>query len=266
MFAGPSTLPERLRLKCPSTAFAVMTWAAVGVMIQCFTFAATAGAPSPGRFICNNTFRLPDGDERAYLRIPGPAPTPKGLGRVEVLSMSGALLSSVKDGTGNPLVADGLFHLGILEVPGTQPGDSAEIIIRAWDASQGATYHSSICPQTRQSVVLRIGPLGGGSLPIPSLGAISDFRGISGLWEPTPCPAGPFRLVSIVPVETWALRIEGFGWGTYALWSSTNLVNWTDTGNWSRASGPADSCFFIVDTRPLSDGGSVHYFKVEPKP
>jgi len=129
----------------------------------------------------NNNFIPPGGSEKAYILGLDCEPMAKAVGRVEVLSADGTLISPVQDGTGNSFGADGLFSLGVLAVPGSQPGGSGTIFIRAWDNSTGPTYATATVKV--ESLVTLTG-LGGGVIPPPSLGEAGNFTGIAICPEP----------------------------------------------------------------------------------
>ncbi|HAB15284.1 MAG TPA: PEP-CTERM sorting domain-containing protein [Verrucomicrobiota bacterium] len=83
-------------------------------------------------------------------------------GRVELLTLEGQVLSSVKDGTGNPLALPGLFSLGVTTIPGSTAGQPASVILRAWDNTTGSTYATAL---ERKSVVVTFPTVGGPTAP-----------------------------------------------------------------------------------------------------
>jgi hypothetical protein len=87
----------------------------------------------------------------------------KATGRVEILTADGStVLSPIKDGTGNPLAVDGLFSLGVTAIPGTTPGSSGSIMLRAWDSSTGSTWASAL---ERAEVTITFASLGANTAP-----------------------------------------------------------------------------------------------------
>lgn len=74
-----------------------------------------------------------------------------------------------------PLTFDGLFFFGIFNLPLTKPGDTAQIVIRAWDKGSGFSYEDA---SIRDSAVVTINNLGGGIMPPATLALNSDFRGL----------------------------------------------------------------------------------------
>jgi len=85
----------------------------------------------------NNNFTPPGASERAFLTDDAGRPLAKGQWNLELLDANGGLIRS---GT---LAADGLFFFGVIEIPGTTPGGSAQVYLRTWDISTGASYDSA---------------------------------------------------------------------------------------------------------------------------
>ena len=105
-----------------------------------FTF-LTFGLLADGGFSAKNLFGASD---KRYVRdVDGVTPLNKTTGRFEILS-GGAVISPVTDGTGNAFAADGIFALGIVNIPGTSGGGSALVNIRAWDNQFGATFADAV--------------------------------------------------------------------------------------------------------------------------
>lgn len=152
---------------------------------------------------------------------------PKDRGRVEVLDQTGAVISTVRDGTGNVFSAGGLFFLGELSVPGTSPGGSAELEIRVWDPASGQTYESA---WLRASTHVTVTRLGGGEIPVPKLGEVSNFTGLKLLGA---------KIDSVkADAEKWSLRLNILPEVGYELSVSDDLVHWTDL--YGRFSIPSD--------------------------
>lgn len=145
----------------------------------------------------NNNFTPSGGTHKAFVMGQNGLPMPKALGRVEVLDSTGAIIRSGGFG------ADGLFFLGVTEIPGTVPGGSGSIILRIWDNSTGASYATAAI---RQLTVVGLWNLGGGGAPPSSLATDSNFFGFPCLCPDTCyCDSGP--------VDPWALldRLEWDG-------------------------------------------------------
>ena len=116
----------------------------------------------------NNDFTPPGGTTKAFIsRADGPLLAEHG--SVEILDFNGNVIRS------GGLAADGLFFFGITEIPGTNPGGSGWIIIRAWDSTTGSGFSSAAIGG--QSIIHLIG-LGGGDIPSPSLATVGDFTGV----------------------------------------------------------------------------------------
>lgn len=122
-----------------------------------------------GNVNLNNNFTPPGATAKAYILGMDGQPMAKALGAVEVLDRTGALIKS------GGLGANGLFFLGVTDVPGTIPGGAGSIIIRAWDTSTGATYDSAIL---KGAAIVTLTGLGGGAIPPPSLGTAGNFTGL----------------------------------------------------------------------------------------
>ena len=159
----------------------------------------------------NNNFFRKGSNEKAYVNWTG-VPIPKEHGRVEIVSAFGEVIKSGTFG------ADGLFFLGVVEIPGAPIGGHGWITIRAGDARVGWLG----------AVVVHLVGLGGGLTPPPSLGAIGDFVGMdAGVLT----PSGP-ESVTIHVGEDGKLRVGAIVqlWNGLRVWSSTNLLDWAEAG------------------------------------
>jgi len=133
-----------------------------------------SGGLVTGTFNCSNNFIPSGASEKAFVLGPDGAPLGKATGRVEILAADGSVLSTVQDGTGNPLAADGLFFLGVMSVPGGSLGGAGRVTLRAWDSASGATFaEASVKGQT----AINLPSLDGGIKPPDNL-SDSDFRGL----------------------------------------------------------------------------------------
>jgi len=132
------------------------------------------GGLTTGTFNCSNNF-VPNGaSEKAFVLGPDGAPLSKATGRVEVLAADGSVLSTVRDGSGSPLAADGLFFLGVISVPGGTLGGAGRVTLRAWDSSTGATFAEA---SVKGQATINLPSLDGGIKPPDNL-SDSDFRGL----------------------------------------------------------------------------------------
>jgi hypothetical protein len=171
----------------------------------------------------NNNFTPRGATAKALILGANGQPLARGLGSVEILDSLGNVIRS------GHLVAAGIFAFGVVEIPGTVPGGNGSIQIRAWDGSQEDTFDTA---RIRTSEIVTLVGLGGGSIPAPGLGAISNF---SGLWVVSLCPpeatTASVHIDWIVPVgDQVRVLANGNGGLSWALWSSTNLVDWTSAG------------------------------------
>jgi len=166
----------------------------------------------------NNNFFPPGSDSKALVFGSNGQPLAKGAGRIEILDIHG---NSIKEG---PLAADGVFFLGVVEIPGTVPGGNGAIIIRAWEGPPGSTYESAI---HSGSVIVTLVSLGGGVIPSPSLGTAGNFTGIL-----IPPPIPPSAVLHEIQVTASGLEVHGEGVYkyTWALWASHNLMDWHPMG------------------------------------
>jgi len=163
-------------------------------LLAVLSLAAAFSALGQGTVNVNNNFNLPNSGPKAFVNLSPGVVLPKALGRVEVLDSGGQVISSVKDGTGNAFGADGLFFLGVTEVPGTVSGGSGSIVIRAWDSSSGSTY--SLATAKAFQVVTLTG-LGGGLTPTPTLGVAGNFAGLTLVPEPSTIALAGLGLVGL---------------------------------------------------------------------
>ncbi|MBN8249037.1 MAG: hypothetical protein J0L84_16535 [Verrucomicrobia bacterium] len=155
----------------------------------------------------NNNFVVPGTGAMAFVLGGDCLPMAGARGRVQVLDGQGIVISPNLDGLGVPFVADGLFDLGILTIPGSQPGGTTGVIIRAWDSSTGLTWDAATVRGTR---IVTLTGLGGGTVPPPSLAEAGNFRGI--VTSPDSCipEPGTWALAAAGAVVTmWVLRGRG---------------------------------------------------------
>ncbi len=79
------------------------------------------------------------------------------------------------------IVANGLFALGTVTVPGVAPGATATLQVRAWDSTTGATYGSAT---TKGLSSIFTAVTGGVGSPPSTPGDLSNFSGIGTIPEP----------------------------------------------------------------------------------
>lgn len=144
----------------------------LGILLLC---AAGASASGQGSVNLNNNFTPAGMNSKAYITSFG-IPTAKALGSVEILDSLGTV---IKSGT---LAIDGIFALGVVQIPGIPTGGTGTITIRAWDNSTGLTFDTAYA---RNQQVVTLTGLGGGPTPPPSLGAAGNFVGLE-LYVPEP--------------------------------------------------------------------------------
>jgi hypothetical protein len=132
-----------------------------------------------------NAFAPTPGGALAYVRDYATgegSPLSKATGRVEILALDGAVLSPVKDGTGNALAVDGIFSLGVTPIPGSTVGQPASVILRAWDNSTGATYAAAL---ERAEVTVTFPTVGSSTAPSNFVTG-SNFTGLQLQLVPEP--------------------------------------------------------------------------------
>lgn len=140
------------------------------ILLTIIGLAAGLSALAQGTVNLNNNFTPPGGTARAFILSPTGTPLAKALGQVEVLSADNAVIASGGFG------ADGLFFLGVTEIPGIAAGGSGSIILRAWDSSTGSSYQDAL---VRNQTIVTLTGLGGGATPPPALGVAGNFTGLS---------------------------------------------------------------------------------------
>jgi len=210
----------------------VLAW----LSVACFPAAAQVGMVN-----FNNNFTPPGMSGKAFLIDKNGMPLTKGLWNLELLDSSGALIRS---GT---IAVDGLFFLGVVEIPGTTPGGSAEVVLRGWDISSGASYDTAM---DRFSIVIHLFSLGGGALPPSMLASGSNFTG------GPHCLCGPWEGPEVGIERIWATEdgvwVRGFsrpGSGPWVLEASSDLSHWAPVPN-NAESHPADGWVVPVPDTP----------------
>lgn len=157
---------------------------------------AAFAVEAQGVFNSNNNYTPAGATSRAFVRCLGDGvPLPKAVGRIEYVLPDGTSLTP-GGRAGVPLVADGLFFINLITVPGVPVGGTANIIVRAWDSSTGATYDAALA---RGQVSVTITDLGGGNKPPATFALNSNFTGMQFL----------FPACIIPEPSTYALAVMG---------------------------------------------------------
>lgn len=144
--------------------------------------AAVSAAYAQGTFNANNNFIPAGSSAKAFILGTDGNPLAKANGRVEILEGSTTL--SPNGSAGVALTLDGLFFVNGLASGTAGLGGTANLVVRAWDVTTGATYDNAI---VRGSVNVVISSLGGGTTPPATFGNNSDFKGltVSAIPEPS---------------------------------------------------------------------------------
>lgn len=111
-------------------------------------------------------------------------------GNYEGIQKSGVAFTGVAPLTGSNA---GLFSGGVLTIPFVAPGATADVRVRAWDITSGATYDAATI---RGSVEFSIASLGGGTPPAPPA-SMANFAS--------------FNIAVIPEPSTYALAALGLG-------------------------------------------------------
>lgn len=159
----------------------------------------------------------PSGASRlAYIEDYRLGPIPKEYGRIEILDSNGNLLKS------GGFVRDGIFDLGVVDIPGTTPGGAGVVIIRGWDSRIGASAET----WAKAWQIVTLSGLGGGAIPPPRLAQISNFSGLIIYGRLTPTP--PTDITTTVDSSS-AIRIAVHAWPVnyFGVWKSEDLLHWS---------------------------------------
>ncbi|MBN8245940.1 MAG: hypothetical protein J0L84_00695 [Verrucomicrobia bacterium] len=219
------------------------------VLATSFGTRATSQTAPMGSVVLRNDF-VPLGRPQMACVYGLSGPLPKHLGRVEVLDATGAVIKA------GGLVADGLFNLGVVAIPGSTPGGAGNIVIRAWDTSTGDSFDATAL---RAQTLVTLTQLGGGDLPPPRLGDVSDFAGLFVL----PLTSGP-GFVSVEKRGNATIRIQCDGnlGEAFRLWGSNDLLHWREAADLQIA-GPSDEVVWrALATWDLDPSSAPHYFRI----
>ncbi|MBM3901967.1 MAG: PEP-CTERM sorting domain-containing protein [Verrucomicrobia bacterium] len=136
--------------------------------------AAVSAAYAQGTFNANNNFVPAGASAKAFILGTDGNALAKANGRVEILEGSTTL--SPNGSAGVALTLDGLFFINGLASGSAGLGGTANLVVRAWDVTSGATYDTAL---VRGAVNVVVSSLGGGTTPPATFGNNSDFKGLS---------------------------------------------------------------------------------------
>ncbi len=128
-----------------------------------------------------------------------------------------------------PFIIPGRFSGGTRSIPGTSAGQSVSLQVRVWDTAFGATFDTSAAGRRGVSTTFNV-TLGGGIQPPDSLRVMPEFA----LHLPGQA-AAPVKASVNLPLTLRHLTRTANGWGlmltgragtTYAIETSTDLVEW----------------------------------------
>jgi hypothetical protein len=128
-----------------------------------------------GLFNANNNYTPLGASTKAYVLDAAGLPLAKAVGRVEILNAADQSSLTPGGAAGVGFLGDGLFIVNNIAVPGVAVGGSANIVIRAWDSSTGATFAEAT---SKISGLVTVSSLGGGTTPNATLALNSGFVGL----------------------------------------------------------------------------------------
>lgn len=152
-------------------------------LMACLTVVASVvTATAQGTFTANNNY-VPNGaTDKAFIIDVNGEPAKPEVTRVEIL-YNDVLLKGYNGNTVfasvSKLTSDGLFSFDNIKVPNTNPGDTIQVVVRAWDITF-CSYDISSFENAglRDSTIVTIKNLGGGTIPTATFAFNSDFRGL----------------------------------------------------------------------------------------
>ena len=150
------------------------------ILLTIIGLAAGLSALAQGTVNMNNNFTPAGGSAKAFILGLNNQPLAKALGSVEILDSTGAVIKS------GSLGADGLFFLNVITVPNTSSSGAAQITIRAWDNSTGATFDAAT---VKGSSAVNLTGLTTPPSPPLGLGAVGNFTGLQLSQEIIPEPS-----------------------------------------------------------------------------
>lgn len=150
------------------------------LLLTTFGMFAALSAFAQGTFNASNNYTVPGASTKAFVfATDGTTPLAKANGKVTIQNAADGSFLSPGGAAGVSLAADGLFFINGLSVPGTATGGSANIIIRAWDSSTGATWNDALIRTPVASGLITVSSLGGGPTPPATFAANSNFAGLT---------------------------------------------------------------------------------------
>jgi hypothetical protein len=145
------------------------------LLLTTLGFVAALSAYAQGTFNASNNYTPTGASAKAFILNPAGLPLAKANGRVEILNAADQATLSPNGSAGVALTLDGLFFINGLTVPGVATGGSANIIVRAWDVTTGATFAAAT---DKISGLVTVSSLGGGTTPAATFAANSNFVGL----------------------------------------------------------------------------------------
>lgn len=137
-------------------------------------------AYAQGTFNASNNYTPTGAASKAFvLDAATGLPLSKAVGKVQIINVADGSTLSANGDAGVALTLDGLFFINGLVVPGVATGGSANILVRAWDSSTGATWATATSRSAPNSGVITVNSLGGGTTPAATFAANSNFVGLS---------------------------------------------------------------------------------------
>jgi PEP-CTERM motif len=143
-----------------------------------FSFISTLSALAQGTFNASNNFTVPGASTKAFVfNEDQVTPVAKGIGKVSIQNAADGSFLSPNGAAGVPLTLDGIFFINGMVVPGVPTGGSANLIVRAWDSSTGATWADAL--RRSYTALVTINNLGGGPTPAATFAANSNWVGVA---------------------------------------------------------------------------------------
>ncbi len=181
-------------------------------------------AAAQGVVTFSNNFVPAGQSRRAFITDINGNLVPKGIGRVQFLTPNGLILTPNGE-LGVPLILDGLFVINDVVIPGTQPGDSVTLIVRAWNAVDLDTTFATA--EQVAWATFTVGPLRNRFVPAATLAQDSDFSGLTLLPLEDMDEFRPRNLtISVGSPGQLTIQADGSEWRSYSLHVSTDLTRW----------------------------------------
>jgi hypothetical protein len=136
-------------------------------------------AYAQGTFNASNNYTVPGASQKAFVLTEAGLPVSKAVGKVQIINVADGSTLSPNGDAGVALTLDGLFFINGLVVPGVATGGSANILVRAWDSSTGATWATAAVKSPANSGIITVNSLGGGTTPAATFAANSNWVGLT---------------------------------------------------------------------------------------